>query len=78
VDLDLLALTVEPAGEMLPAGFDLRHLLGRLKPLAVPTAGCAFASEIRLVDLVPVDDVADDVMHRWTSLSLRSPCRPSV
>jgi len=64
VDLDLLALAVEPAGEVLPAGFDLRHLLGRLKPLAVPSARCALASEIRLVGLIPVDDVADDVMHR--------------
>jgi len=63
VDLYALPFAVEPAGEMLPSGHDLGHQIGRLQPLDVPLARLALDGEIRLVRLVPVDDVADDVMH---------------
>jgi hypothetical protein len=69
VDLDPLPLAVEPAGQMLPPGLDLSHLLGCFQPLDVPLARLALAGHIRLVRLVPVDDVADDVMHCLASVS---------
>ena len=53
-----------PPGEMLPSGLDPRHLLGCLKPLVVPLARRPLSREIHLVRFVPVEDVADDVMHR--------------
>jgi hypothetical protein len=69
VNLDPLPLGAEAAGEMLPPGFDLGHPVGCFQSLAVPLPRLAPASEIRLVRLVPVEDVADDVMHCLASVS---------
>ncbi len=75
VDLDPLPLAVEPAGQMLPPSLDLSHLLSCFQPLVVSLTRLTFASEIHFARLVPVDDVADDVMHRLTSFFQCLPAR---
>src|SRR5215471_12151011 len=62
---------------MLPPGLDLGHPSGCFQSLAVPLAGLALTGEIGLVRVVPVDDVADDVMHWAHRLDRRRPRWPA-
>jgi formamidopyrimidine-DNA glycosylase len=60
---------------MLPPGLDLSHPPGCFQPLVVPLARLARADEIRRMRLIPVDDVADDVMHQPASVYSSRPDR---
>jgi hypothetical protein len=71
VVLDELPRAQESAEDVVPAGFDLGHQVGCVEPYYVPLAGLAISGRVRLIGRVPVDDVADDVMHGRTSLTAR-------
>jgi hypothetical protein len=51
---------------MMPPGLDLGHPVGRFQPLDVPFARLALTGLVSLIGLIPVDDVADNVMHGWS------------